>query len=116
MGILLVAALATMALAGRASREPAPFVREVHLPARGTAFADSNPVIEVRVGDRVRLVVANRDPGVVHAISVPALDDRVIDIAHGEEAVLEISARAPGEYEYVCTRHYPLMKGRLLVH
>lgn len=120
VGILL-AALGVVALAAAAIplRPAAAPVREVILRARGTEFVGEgpNPVIEAKPGERLRIVVRNVDPGVVHAIAVPGLLPDVQDIEDGQEAAVEVvvPAGGPGEYEYVCTHHYPLMRGRIVV-
>ena len=90
-------------------------VLEIQLEANGTAFGKNNPTIEARAGERVRIVVRNTDPGVLHSIAVPSLGMETVDVSSGEEAVIELVADEPGTYEYACSYHLPLMKGKIVV-
>ena len=92
-----------------------PTTRQVTLEARGAAFSDTNPTIEARVGERIRIRVRNTDPGVLHAIAVPELSPKVQEVKWGETAELEVTATAPGTYEYKCPQHCPLMRGKIVV-
>jgi plastocyanin len=96
-------------------REP----REVTLVARNMTFyvsGDStpNPTIRLTAGENVRVVLRNEDAGIEHDFSVSALDLRV-PVTTGasiESAVMRVPLR-PGGYEYVCTPHAQMMKGRI---
>jgi plastocyanin len=90
-------------------------VREVSLEARGAAFNGDNPTIEAKVGEKLRIVVRNTDPGVRHEIAVPALGTGTREVASGEEIVVEVPVDRPGTYEYVCPRHEAKMKGTIVV-
>ncbi len=114
-GVALVAAALTLAMTQARRDEASGPVREIVLLAKGTAFGDGNPTLETRVGERLRVIVKNVDPGVVHAISVPGLAPAVQDVAAGEVVVIELTPTTPGIYEYVCPLHCPLMKGKLVV-
>jgi len=114
-GVAVVAAVLTLTMIQARRDEASAPVREVVLLAKGTAFGDGNPTLEIRVGERLRVIVKNVDPGVVHAISVPGLAPTVQNIAAGEVAIVEVTPTAPGTYEYVCPLHCPLMKGKLVV-
>ena len=110
-------AVTLMGTGGGLGQEPRPAVREVLLEARDATFngEGANPDIEARVGERIRIVVRNTDTGVLHSISVPELSKEVKHVPWGEEEVLEVTASAPGTYEYRCPQHCPLMKGKLIV-
>ena len=96
--------------------------REVVLVVHGMAFyTDSqpnipNPTIEVRAGERVRVVLRNEDRGLMHDFSVPALN-RGLDAIHFNETseTTFTAPDAPGSYEYVCRPHALMMRGRLNV-
>jgi plastocyanin len=97
-------------------------VREITLVARDMAFslegdpASRNPTIEVRAGERVRIVLKNRDRGFTHDFAVPTLKAATDALSWDEEAsvVLDVPA-TPGTYEYVCRPHNPMMKGTIVV-
>jgi plastocyanin len=96
--------------------------REVVLVVRGMAFyTDSqpdipNPTIEVRAGERVRVVLRNDDRGLVHDFAVPALDRGLDAIRWNETSEVTFTVpTAPGSYEYVCRPHALMMRGKLNV-
>jgi plastocyanin len=99
--------------------------REITLEARDMAFylpgdPTPNPTLRVTAGERVRLVLVNRDPGMKHDLAVDALGvaTRVLTAAGtSASVVLEVPDRSDrmGELDYVCTLHPQLMRGRLVV-
>jgi plastocyanin len=114
----LVVALVALALVPALSWMPD---REVVLVVRGMAFyVDGqdvpNPTIEVRAGERVRVVLRNEDRGLTHDFAVLALD-RALDPIHWHEtsAVVFTAPSEPGSYDYVCRPHALMMHGRLVV-
>jgi len=113
----VVALLVTGALLPVLSSTPA---REVVLVADGMAFrtADgaANPVIEVRAGEVVRVVLRNEERGMRHDFAVPALGVAMDLLGFGEaDAVTFVAPAEPGDYEYVCRPHAPMMRGILRV-
>jgi plastocyanin len=128
MRVLAVAALLLVVAAGGALLTatalwgPSGAVREIRLVVRDMAFyvesdlATPNPEIEVRAGERVRIVLANRERGMVHDFAVPALSAALEPVKWNEtsESVIEIPAR-PGDYQYVCRPHEAMMRGTLRV-
>lgn len=99
-----------------------PPAREVTLVARDMAFyldgdpGAPNPTIEVRPGERIRIVLRNQDRGMVHDVAIPALHAAGRLIGWNQEADLVFTAPAiPGMYEYVCTPHSLMMRGVVLV-
>ena len=95
--------------------------REIRLVVHDMAFyleGDSrpNPTIEVRAGERVRVVVRNDERGVNHDFAVPAVRAAVDMLKWNEEgeATFEVPD-VPGDYEYVCRPHLLMMKGTLRV-
>ena len=92
--------------------------REVTVVARGMTFvlADApdtpNPVIQLRAGERVRLVLKNEAPGLLHDIQIPAWKVQVDQIRAGQRA--EVAFTVPsdvGRYQYRCRPHSELIKG-----
>jgi len=120
-GIVLVTAAVCAALLPRLIAGGPPPPREVRLVIRDMAFhlgdePAANPVLRFRAGERVRLVVENRDPGMSHDFTVRAwrVATRLLD-APGHDVVELAVPDRPGRYEYACTPHSLLMRGAILV-
>jgi len=115
----LVGLMVLAALLPALSSTPA---REVTLVAKGMAFyleddlQTPNPVIEVKAGERVRVVLLNQERGMTHDFAVPTLDVALNPVSWNEsgEVVLEVPNQ-PGTYEYVCRPHRLMMKGTIRV-
>lgn len=96
-------------------------VREIRLEARGMAFylpgdERPNPTLRVAPGERVRLVLENRDPGMRHDLALPALDRATTVLESGRTTSVVIRApERPGSHEYLCSLHPVLMRGVLRV-
>jgi plastocyanin len=102
--------------------EEAP--REVVLIAKDMAFvADRpsavgalNPTIILSAGERVRLVVRNLDAGMRHDLIVDHLQLRTLALDFGESDGLVFTApTVAGEWDYYCSFHSRLMRGRIVV-
>ena len=96
--------------------------REITLVVRGMAFylkddpRTPNPTLEVRAGERVRVVLVNQDRGMTHDFAVPALDAALDPIRWNEtETVVFDVPESPGAYEYVCRPHRLMMHGTIRV-
>jgi plastocyanin len=113
-----VAAVAACAIALSARDSTA---REIRIVARDMTFylegsAEPNPVLRVRRGEDVRIVLVNQDAGMKHDFTVPAwgLETKVLS-GRGETS---ISFRAPanvGSGTYACTPHSTMMRGTIAV-
>jgi plastocyanin len=96
--------------------------REITLVAKGMAFYlesdlnTPNPTLEVKAGERVRVVLRNQDRGLTHDFAVPAVGAVSKDINWNEsgEVVFEVP-ETPGTYEYVCRPHFLMMRGIIRV-
>ena len=96
--------------------------REIRLVARGMAFyvdgdfETPNPTIEVKAGEKVRVVLVNQDRGMTHDFALPAASAamRAIDWNEQNDVVFAVPDE-PGTYEYVCRPHQLMMKGTLRV-
>lgn len=100
----------------------APSVREIALVADDMAFhaaADpthTNPIIEVRAGETVAVVVRNAERGMRHDFVVPALGVGMALLDFDEQGTVTFTAPSePGDYEYVCRPHALMMRGVLRV-
>ena len=101
---------------------PGP-TREIHLVVRGMAFylesdpTTPNPTIQVKAGERVRVVVKNDDRGLTHDFAVPAVGAAMKEITWSQtgDVVFNVPDKA-GTYEYVCQPHRLMMRGTIQVH
>ena len=96
--------------------------REIRLVAQGMAFylesdpATPNPTLTMKPGERVRIVLSNRDRGFTHDFAVPALRTALEAIDWNEDGGVVLTAPAtPGTYEYVCRPHAAMMKGTIII-
>ena len=96
-------------------------VREIHLVARDMAYYidgqnQPNPTLPVSRGERVRIRLINRDPGMSHDFNVRTWSKGTSLILNGEHAVIEFTAPdKTGEAEYACTPHGEMMRGTIRV-
>jgi plastocyanin len=119
--LLVVMALGWVLVAG-ARLEAEQIGREIVLEARGMAFylpgdPTANPTLRFAAGERVRLTLVNRDPGMEHDLALAGLGVAT-PVLGGEGARHSLVLRLPatrGEHDYVCTLHPLLMRGRLVV-
>jgi plastocyanin len=97
--------------------------REVTLIAKGMAFylesdlSTPNPTLEVKAGERLRVVLRNQDRGLTHDFAVPAVAAamNVIDWNESGEVVFDVPD-TPGTYEYMCRPHALMMRGTIRVY
>ena len=96
--------------------------RDIVLVARGMAFyleSDSstpNPAIQVKAGERVRIVLRNRERGMVHDFAVPAMQTALDPVRWNEDGDVTFTAPAtPGTYPYLCRPHAAMMAGEIVV-
>ena len=92
--------------------------RDVVVLARGMSFVLEsspdvpNPVIPLRAGERVRLVLKNDSPGLLHDIVIPELGVEVEQMRAGESRAITFTVPAtPGRHEYKCRPHSAMMQG-----
>ena len=99
-----------------------PRAREITLVARNMAFylegdiPTPNPTIEVKPGERIRVVLRNEDRGMTHDFAVPEFSV-VTDLLRWDETgdvAFEIPGE-PGTYEYVCNPHRLMMTGTIVI-
>ena len=97
--------------------------RDITLVVRGMAFylendpSTPNPTIEMKVGERVRVVIKNQDRGFTHDFAVPVLHAATKQTDWNESGHVVFKApKKPGTYEYVCQPHRLMMKGTIQVH
>jgi plastocyanin len=114
--ILIVAAAAAAAFVAR----PRP-ARDIHIVARDMTFyvdgaPEPNPVLRLRAGEIVRLVLTNADPGMKHDF---AIDDwRAATSLVTSGGVTSVIVRVPAakaRVPYHCTPHEETMRGTIIV-
>lgn len=96
--------------------------REITLVARDMAFylegdpSRPNPTIEVKAGERVRVILRNDERGLMHDFAVPAVGAAMDVLRWNERGEVAFDVpNVPGTYEYVCRPHLLMMKGSLRV-
>ncbi len=97
--------------------------REITLVAKGMAFylegdaSTPNPTIEVKVGERVRIVLRNQERGMTHDFAVPAIAAAMNAIRLNESGDVTFDVPdTPGTYQYECRPHRLMMRGVLRVY
>lgn len=112
MGLLAVRWLPLAA----GSRKPSG-VREVVLVVRNMGFyvegePARNPAMRFTPGERVRIVLRNEEPGVVHNFAIDDWGVRTRELRGKGTARVEFSVpEARGERKYQCTPHAVMMTG-----
>ena len=117
-GVLLMSlTLGCLVFLWPVAADPGDSPREITLVTRDMAFYldgsdTSNPVLMMRAGETVRIVLRNEDVGIKHTFEVGTWNQAVPSAkgGHTASAVIEVPDR-PGRYEYVCGPHPALMRG-----
>ena len=117
-GVLLMSlTLGSLVLLWPVAADPANSPREITLVTRDMAFyldgSDTpNPVLTMRAGETVRIVLRNEDVSIKHTFEVGTWDQAVSSPKGGStaSAVIEVPDR-PGRHEYICGPHSALMRG-----
>ena len=96
--------------------------REVTLVVKGMSFylegdlTTPNPTIEMKAGERVRIVVKNQERGVTHDFAFPAAGAVMNELTWNQTGEVGFEAPTkPGTYEYFCQPHRLMMKGIIQV-
>lgn len=112
-----MAAIVGLVVVAGCSPHPGP-TRDVVVVARGMTFVledapdTPNPVIALRAGERVRLVLKNEAPGLLHDMVIPDLGVEIEQMRAGESRELTFIVPAnTGRHEYRCRPHADMMRG-----
>ena len=115
--LLMTLTLGSLVLLWPVAADTSDSLREITLVTRNMAFyldgSDiPNPVLTMRAGETVRIVLRNEDVGMKHTFEIGAWDQAVPLTRGGRTAtaVIEVPNR-PGQHEYVCGPHPALMRG-----
>ena len=116
MALVMVFAALLPALSGTPNRELVLVVKGMSFYLEGASLTP-NPTLDVRAGERVRVVVRNQDRGMTHNFAVPALGVELAAMQWSEsgEVVFEAPDK-PGTYQYECTPHRLMMRGTIRVY
>jgi plastocyanin len=116
MALVMVFAALLPALSGTPNREIVLVVKGMSFHVEGDPLTP-NPTLDVRAGERVRIVIRNQDRGMTHSFAVPALGVELAPMRWNESGDVVFEAPdKPGTYEYVCAPHRLMMRGTIRVY
>ena len=76
----------------------------------------ANPIITVKAGQKITIILRNDDPGMQHDLVIQGMDVQVEAVSCGETTRLTfIAPREPGAYVYLCSFHPRSMRGLFIV-
>ena len=115
MAVLMILVVLAPAL----SKTP---TRDIRLVVKDMAFylesdlKTPNPTLDIKAGERVRIILRNQDRGLTHDFAIPSLTQAVdqIDWNESDDVVFSAPAR-PGTYPYECQPHRLMMRGTIRV-
>ena len=121
-GVLLMSlTLSSLVVLWPVAAGPGDTPPEITLVTRDMAFyldgSDTpNPVLTMRAGQTVRIVLRNENVGVKHSFEVDAWNQAVPSTKGGStaSALIKVPNR-PGRHAYVCGPHAELMRGLIEV-
>lgn len=95
-------------------------IKEVTLVAKEMAFYFEgsdlpNPTLKFQKGDHVRIHFINQDPGIAHDVVFPTWNISTGKVNFGDQAQIELKVTSAGQFEYLCSLHAAMMRGKLLV-
>jgi plastocyanin len=92
--------------------------REIVLVAVGMTFAlegqldAENPVLSLRAGERIRVVLRNEAPGLLHDFAIPDWGVAIDEVRAGESGATTFTVPdTPGRFKYHCRPHSEMMRG-----
>lgn len=91
-------------------------VRVIELEIKDMVFGNNNPDIYVLLGETVRFVITNLDPGMIHEFKIKGTHTKTHALKYGEKDT--IIFRAPQDERdlvYFCSWHAIIMRGNLIV-
>ncbi len=94
-----------------------PAVRDITLVARDMAFyleggTVPNPTIRLEVGEEVRFILRNLDPGIVHNLAIEGWQLETARLDANASATIRVRApEEPVSEAYFCAPHREMMRG-----
>jgi plastocyanin len=89
-------------------------LRGILLVAQNNAFNETNPDITAKVNTPEKLLVLNKD-FVRHDFIVDKLNINTAYLAPDQDFTTAIASQKPGTFEYYCSLHPTLMRGKLII-
>ena len=91
-------------------------VREIVLVARQMAYNTDNPPLILKVGQPVRIIIINEDKGMLHDFVIEELDISTSGpLEYGQSEVINFLPVKKGKYEYFCSYHAKMMRGKVVI-
>lgn len=117
--LLVLTALAVLGgalvLARTLPGEAAPPPRRIEIVAASMTF-QGNARLRVAPGERVEIVLVNRDPGMLHELSIPDLGLSTGPVEEGNSgSIVATFPDRPGEVRFLCVYHPVTMTGKFEV-
>ncbi len=117
--VVVVAGVSIFLIMGTPPAEPPPKEtvkeRSITLIADDIKFNVTNPTINVKVGETVKITVINRDQ-VPHNFVIEGVAGGATDLLTTEKSqTITVTFQKAGTYKYVCTIHPALMDGSIIV-
>ena len=115
--LLVSMALGSLVALWPVAADPADSPRVITLVTRNMAFyldgGDTpNPVLTMRAGEIVRIILRNEDAGIAHNFEVAAWDQTIPPLRRGQTASTVINVPdSHGRHVYLCGPHAALMRG-----
>jgi hypothetical protein len=89
-------------------------IKGILLIAQNNAFNGTNPDIYVTVNIPKKLVLINND-FVRHDLIVDKLNINTAYLSTGQDFTTAIASKSPGAFEYYCSLHPIIMRGKIIV-
>ena len=89
-------------------------LRGILLVAQDNAFNQTNPDITARVNTPVKLMIVNKD-FVRHDLIIDKLNINSAYLSPEQDFTTAIASQKPGIFEYYCSLHPALMRGKLII-
>ncbi len=126
IGLLIALMIVVVGATGAvlASMAQSAVSREITIVAKNMVFSvqssesagEANPIISVKTGQKITIILRNDDAGMQHDLVIEGLDSRLEAVSCGETTRLTFTApREPGEYVYLCSFHPTRMRGVFIV-
>lgn len=91
-------------------------VKEIVLIAKNMVFNKNNPTLVLKVGERVRFIIINKDRGMLHDFVIEELEVFIPEpLKYSESGSTEFTPAQKGEFDYFCSFHSIIMRGKVII-
>ena len=91
-------------------------VQEIILIAKEMVYNTNNPTLILKVGQPVRIIIINEDKGMLHDFVIEELDiSTSAPLEYGQSEVINFVPTQKGKYEYFCSYHAKMMRGKVII-